>query len=110
IACAQVVTPGYRVTLRFDTGSTHEVHTGRGGMATWAARATMQATAREAERAGSPLVLMDAAGKTVNVLLAPGTQRLGVPAGTLKAGDRVSLGVDDLRDGGPPRAVWIARE
>jgi hypothetical protein len=110
LACAQVVTPGYRVILRFDTGSTHEVRTGRGGAAAWVAQTTLEATVREAERGGAPLALTDAAGKPVSVTLAPGTQRLGVPVGGLKAGDRVSVGGDDLRDGGPLRAVWIARQ
>ncbi|MGE3857522.1 MAG: hypothetical protein AB7G21_11270 [Dehalococcoidia bacterium] len=109
VACAQVVTPGYRVILRYDTGSRHEVHTGRGGLAVWVPQETLQATVREAELGGAPLVL-EAAGRTVRVLLGPGTQRLGGPMGALKAGDRVTLGVDDPRDGGPLRAVWIARE
>lgn len=110
LACAQVVTPGYRVVLRFDTGSTHEVRTGRGGAAVWVAQRRLEATVREAERGGAPLALTDAAGRTVTVILAPGTQRLGVPVGGLKAGDRATLGVDDLRDGGPLRVVWVARE
>lgn len=110
VACAQVVTPGFRVVLRYDTGSTHEVHTGRGGLAVWVAQQTLRATIREPEQPGAPLSLTDAEGRAVRVLLAPGTQRLDVPAGALRAGDRVTLGVDDPRDGGPPRAVWIARE
>jgi hypothetical protein len=109
IACAQVVTPGYRVVLRYDTGSTHEVHTGRGGLAVWVPQRTVEATVREAETGGAPLRLTAADGTALTVLLAPGTQRLGIPAGALKAGDRVTLGVDDPRDGGPLRAVWIAR-
>jgi hypothetical protein len=110
LTCAQVVTPGYRVTLRYDTGSTHEVRTGGGGVATWVAQATLSATVREGERAGAPLALADAGGRPIAVLLASGTQRLSVPVGALKAGDRVTLGVDDTRDGGALRAVWIARE
>jgi hypothetical protein len=112
VPCAQVVTPGYRVVLRYDTGSTHEVHTGRGGLAAWAPQQTLRVTVREPEQPSAPLSLTDggAEGRAVRVLLGPGTQRLGVPAGALKAGDRVALGVDDPRDGGPLRAIWIARE
>lgn len=112
IACAQVVTPGYRVVLRYDTGSMHEMRTGRGGALAWVAqstiRATVSPTGQPPERASSALALTDASGRAVAVLLAPGTQRLGVPVGSLRAGDRVVLGVDDLRDGSPLRAVWIA--
>ncbi len=111
-ACAQVVTPGYRVTLRYDTGSTHEVRTGGGGLAVWVAQSRLQATVAESEsqRPGAPIALTGASGRAMSVLLAPGTQRLGIPIGALKAGDRITLGVDDSGDGGPLRAVWIARE
>lgn len=110
MTCTQVVTPGYRVTLRYDTTSLHEMRTGRGGASAWVAQTAVRATVREAERASTALAITDASGKTLSVLLAPGTQRLGVPPGALKAGDRITLGVDDLRDGGPFRAVWLARE
>lgn len=111
-ACAQIVTPGYRVVLRYDTGSTHEVRTGGGGLAVWVAQSRLQATVAESEsqRAAAAIALTDASGRAVSVLLTPGTQRLGIPVGALKAGDRVALGVDDTRDGGALRAVWIARE
>lgn len=110
LACTQVITPGYRVVLRYDTGSMHEMRTGRGGASAWVAQSTIHATVRDTERSGSALALTDGGGTVLSVLLAPGTQRLGVPVGSLKAGDRVVLGVDDLRDGGPLRAVWIAHE
>ena len=110
MTCTQVVTPGYRVTLRYDTTSMHEMRTGRGGASAWVAQTTVRATVREAERASTALAITDASGKALAVLLAPGTQRLGVPPGSLKAGDRIVLGVDDVRDGGPLRAVWLARE
>ncbi len=110
IACAEVITPGYRVTLRYNTTSLHEMRTGRGGASAWVAQTTVHAAVREAERASTALAITDASGKALSVLLAPGTQRIGVPVGSLKAGDGIVLGVDDVRDGGPLRAVWLARE
>lgn len=107
--CAQVITPGYRVVLRHDTGSTHEVHTGRAGALAWAPQSTIRATVQQPERANGALALADEGGRTLAVLLAPGTQRVGLAAGVLVAGDRVVLGVDDLRDGSPLRAAWITR-
>lgn len=114
IACTQAVTPGYRVVLRYDTGSTHEMRTGRGGASAWAAQSTYRATVQQAERADGPLALTDGGssggGRALSVLITPGTQRIGVAVGSLKAGDRVVFGADDLRDGSPLRAVWIARD
>ena len=109
LACTQVITPGYRVLLRYDTGSTHEMRTGRGGASAWVAQSRIEATVQQPERTNSALALTDAAGKAISVLLAPGTQRLDIPVGSLKAGDRVTLGADDVNDGSPLRAVWIAK-
>lgn len=106
--CTEAITPGYRVRLRLDTGSMHEVHAGRGSGSAWLAQSSARLTVRSAESAGGPLMLIDAAGKQWSVLLTSGTQRLDVPVGSLNAGDRVLLGADDLKDGGPLRAVWIA--
>lgn len=110
VTCAQVVTPGYRVQLRADTGSTHLVHVGPGGAIGWVPQSTVHATVQQPERANAALALTEAGGKTVSVLLGGGTQRIDVPIGSLKAGNRVVLGVDDLLDGGPLRVVWIAPE
>lgn len=109
LACMQVITPGYRVLLRYDTGSTHEMRTGRGGASAWVAQLRIEATVQQPERASSALALTDASGKAISVLLAPGTQRLDAPVGSLKAGDRVILAADDVNDGSPLRAVWIAK-
>lgn len=107
--CTQVITPGYRVVLRYDTRSTHEVHTGRGGAVAWKPQSMIHATVQQGEQTNSALSLKKTSGEVVAVLLAPGTQRLGL-AGALKAGDRVVLGVDDVNDGSPLRAAWIAPE
>ena len=107
LACTAVVTPGYRVTLRYDTGSLHELRTGRGDVVAWVAQATVRATVRPDERADGALALTDDSGADLAVLLAPGTQRLDLPP-ALQPGDRVRLGVDDVNDGSPLRAVWIA--
>ncbi|MFA7248702.1 MAG: hypothetical protein WC273_03650 [Dehalococcoidia bacterium] len=109
-ACTQVITPGFRVLLRYDTGSTHEMRTGRAGALAWVAQTTMHATVQQPELVGAALRVMDAGGQVRSVLLAPGTERLDIPVGSLRTGDRVVLGVDDVRDGSPLRAVWIARE
>ncbi len=105
--CAQAVTPGYRVLLRYDTGSTHEVRTAA-SRAVWIAQSVIHATVRRAEGAGGVLLLTEDGGVERSVMLAPGTQRIDLPAGALKAEARVVLGVDDLGDGSSLRAVWIA--
>lgn len=107
-ACAQAIMPGYRVRLRLDTGSLHEVHTGRGGGVAWLAQLSARLTVLSSESVGSTVTLTDTAGKVWSVLLTSGTQRLDVPVGSVKTGDRLLLGADDLKDGGPLRAAWIA--
>lgn len=109
-SCAQVVTPGYRIVLRYDTGSTHEVRTGGSGGVAWVPQTTVRATVQQPERTNSALAVTGEGGRALSVLLAPGTQRIDLPIGSLKAGDRVIIGVDDVKDGSPLRAVWIAKD
>ena len=107
MACAQVVTPGYRVVLRANSGSLHEVRTGMSGVTAWAPQATIHATV---EQPGATLALIDAGGKKITALVGGGTQLVEVTLGALKAGDEIVIGADDLGDGSPLRVVWLARE
>ena len=107
VFCAQVITPGYRVVLRANTGSLHEVRTGRGGAAAWSPQTVHRASVREG---GAALTLEVAGGAVVRALVGGGTQLLEVTPGALRPGDRVVLGADDLGDGSPLRVAWLARD
>lgn len=107
LLCTQMVTPGYRVVLRFESGSRHEVRSGRAGQFAWAPQATLHAAV---EQPGGILVLVDGGGRARQALIGAGTLMVDLTAGVLKAGDRVVLGYDDLLDGSPLRVAWLARD
>ncbi|MPZ98304.1 MAG: hypothetical protein GEU80_03030 [Dehalococcoidia bacterium] len=106
IACAEVITPGYRLTFATPTGSTHEVHTGGSGQFAWAPQETVEATVTEVDPgAGHVSVMIE--GQTRTFRAVPGAALLP-PLADLDAGASVSLAYDQSPTGdGEPVLVWL---
>ncbi len=119
VACAAVLTPGFRVVLRDALGGRHRVHVGDGGVMRWAGEAAVSGTVVTVE--GAAILLEDIAGDhaipradmvfgdRVSAGDAPGTSYL-VVAGPLelREGDRVAVGLDSDPNGGPnPLIAWL---
>lgn len=119
VACAAVLTPGFRVVLRDALGGLHRVHVGSGGVMRWAGEAVVSGAVVAVE--GASILLEDLegdhaipevdliVGDRVSARDAPGTSYL-VVAGPheLRAGDRVAVGLDPDPNGGPdPLIAWL---
>ena len=119
VACAAVLTPGFRVLLRDALGGLHRVHVGDGGVMRWAGEAIVGGTVEAVE--GASIRLRDLEGDhaipgvdlvfgdSISARDAPGTSYL-VVAGPheLRAGDRVAVGLDLDPNGGPdPLIAWL---
>ncbi len=119
VACAAVLTPGFRVVLRDALGGRHRVHVGDGGVMRWAGEAVVGGTVVAVE--GAAILLEDiegdhaipgvdlVVGDPVSASDAPGTSYL-VVAGPheLREGDRVAVGLDSDPNGGPnPLIAWL---
>ena len=119
VACAAVLTPGFRVVLRDALGGLHRVHIGDGGVMRWAGEAVVVGTVEAVE--GASIRLRDLEGDhaipgvdlvfgdQVSARDAPGTSYLVVAAPhELRAGDRVAVGLDLDPNGGPdPLIAWL---
>ena len=119
VACAAVLTPGFRIVLRDALGGTHRVHASRDGVMRWVGEAIVGGVVAGVE--GSAILLEDVEGDhaipgvdlvfgdQVSAVDAPGTSYL-VVAGPrqLRAGDRVAVALDLDPDGGPnPLIAWL---
>ena len=119
VACAAVLTPGFRVVLRDALGGTHRVHASGDGVMRWAGEAVVSGTVAGVE--GSAILIEDIEGDhaipgvdlvfgdQVSAIDAPGTSYL-VVAGPhqLRAGDRVAVALDLDPNGGPnPLIAWL---
>ena len=119
VACAAVLTPGFRVVLRDALGGLHRVHASSDGVMRWAGEAVVSGTVEAVE--GAVIVLGDLEGDhaipgvdlvfgdSVSARDAPGTSYL-VVAGPqeLRAGDRVAVGLDsDPAGGSNPLIAWL---
>ncbi|MYB41304.1 MAG: hypothetical protein F4X76_03750 [Chloroflexi bacterium] len=119
VACAAVLTPGFRVVLRDALGGAHRVHIGGDGVMRWAGEAVVSGTVVAVE--GASILLEDLEGDhaipegdlvfgdRVSARDAPGARYL-VVAGPheLRAGDRVAVGLDPDPNGGPdPLIAWL---
>lgn len=113
VACAQVITPGERVTLRHRSGETYEVHLGARDAAAWQPRyGGVRAIASVDATSGlvrlEPLRGSDEMGSEHRAV--PGSI-LGVPLKGLKAGDRVEIAIAPwpARNAGAGAIVWLIR-
>ncbi len=119
VACATVLTPGFRVVLRDALGGLHRVHMSDGGVMRWAGEAVVSGTVESVE--GASIRLRDLEGDhaipgvdlvfgdRVSARDAPGTSYLVVAAPhELREGDRVAVGLDLDPNGGPdPLIAWL---
>ncbi|TAJ18903.1 MAG: hypothetical protein EPO65_08030 [Dehalococcoidia bacterium] len=111
LACAQVVTPGERVTVRHRSGVSYEVHLGPREAAAWAAPFESTRAIASVDLAGGVVTLQAIAGNDEL-----GTRHRVVPGSAvavlkdLKPGDRVRLAVAyPTTPGGMPVIVWLVR-
>ncbi|RJQ10980.1 MAG: hypothetical protein C4558_03865 [Dehalococcoidia bacterium] len=112
IACAQVITPGERVTLRHRSGETYEVHLGPRDAAAWHPRYEATRTVAAVDLASGLVTLQPLAGSDEM-----GTRHRSVPGSIvgglkdLKAGDRVQIAVAPWpeRNAGVGAIVWLVR-
>ena len=111
-ACAQVVTPGERVTLRHRSGETYEVHLGPRDAAAWQPRMGASRTIASIDLASGAVTLQPVSGSDEM-----GTRHRTVPGSIvggikdLKAGDRVDIAVAPWpeRNAGVGAIVWLVR-
>lgn len=112
VACAQVVTPGERVTLRHRSGETYAVHLGPREAAAWQPRLEATRTLASVDLASGVVTLQAVAGSDEM-----GTRHRSVPGSTaggirdLRAGDRVQIAVAPWpeRNAGVGAIVWLVR-
>ena len=112
ITCAQVVTPGERITLRHRSGETYEVHLGSRDAAAWQPRYDATRTIAGVDLATGTVTLQPLRGSDEM-----GTRHRSVPGSVvggikdLKAGDRVEIAVAPWpeRNAGVGAIVWLLR-
>lgn len=112
VACAQVVTPGERVTLRHRSNETYEVHLGPREAAAWQPRYEATRTIAGVDLSTGIVTLQPVSGNDemgATHRTAPGSFVGGIK--DLKAGDRVQIGVAPwpARDAGVGAIVWLVR-
>ena len=119
VACAAVLTPGFRIVLRDALGGLHRVHANDGGVMRWAGAAAVVGTVAGVE--GSAVLLVDIEGDhaipggdtvfgdEITARDAPGSSYIAVagPSG-LREGDQVAVGLDaDPNGGANPLIAWL---
>lgn len=119
VACATVLTAGFRIVLRDALGGTHRVHASGDGVMRWAGEAVVEGTVAGVE--GAAILLEDVEGDhaipgvdlvfgdRISAVDAPGSSYL-VVAGPrqLRAGDRVAIALDlDPNGGTNPLIAWL---
>ncbi len=111
LACAQVITPGERVTLKHRSGETYEVHLGPRDAAAWQPRYAAVRTLVSVD-ASSGLVRLEPLRRSDEMgsehRLVSGSV-LGGPLRDFKAGDRVEIAVAPwpARNAGAGAIVWL---
>lgn len=108
IACAEVLTPGVRVTLLDRVSASHEVRADATLQSfAWAPEATATGNVVAVDRSAGTLTV-DAEGAELRLRTAPGTLQ-DTPLADLAAGDAVTVGFDrSPADGQPGVLVWIS--
>ena len=112
VACAEVLTPGFRVPVVDALGGAHEVHLGGGGRAVWAGDVVARGTVEAVDAVAGQLTL-EVEGALLSLRAAPGTL-WDVGPGTpglsgLAAGDAVVAAYDPSPDGAaPPVIAWLS--
>jgi len=103
-ACADVRTPGFRVTARDGLGGTHDVHlAAEGGAARWAGGVQGRGVLTSLDR-GTQRAAVTVEGRALTLRLVPGT--LVTPA--VRAGSEVAVGYDPAgTSSGVPVAAWL---
>lgn len=112
MSCAQVVTPGERVTLRHRSGETYEVHLGPREATAWQPRYEATRTIVSVDLSTGLVTLQPLGGNDEM-----GSKHRPVPGSfvggikDLKAGDRVQISVAPwpARDAGFGAIVWMVR-
>ena len=119
VACATVLTPGFRVVLRDALGGQHRVHANSDGVMRWAGEAVVSGTVVAVE--GAAIVLGDLEGDhaipgidlvfgdPLTARDAPGSSYIAVAGPSqLAEGARVAVGLDSDPGGGPnPLIAWL---
>lgn len=111
-ACAEVITPGARITLRtFGGAATYTVHADLGGRLVWAPLMDAERAVAEVAADAGRIVLEPVAGPDeIGTVLAvmPGS-RLDIALADLKPGDRVHVAVAPplQPDAGSAPVVWL---
>jgi hypothetical protein len=105
LACATVITPGWRVVLRDPFGEPHELRASAEGRLAWAPRETARGRVADVDAVAGRVVLETDAGR-IELQRVPGT------SGTLRdlsAGVEAAVGYDAAPDGsGRFVIVWVA--
>lgn len=112
IACAQVITPGERVTVQHRSGEVYEVHLGPRDAAAWQPRYQATRTIAGVDLAAGVVTLQPVSGGDemgTRHRVVPGSMVLGLK--DLKLGDRVEIAVAPWpgRDAGVGAIVWLVR-
>ena len=111
-ACAEVVTPGWKVTLvTFGGAATYYVHADQEGRLAWAPLMDAPREVASVDVAGGRIALVPLAGSDEmgsEVVVVPGS-RLDVALADLRPGDRTHIGIAPSPQpaGGPAPVVWL---
>ncbi len=112
VACAEVLTPGFRVLLVDAFDGVHAVHLGRGGRGVWEGEVTVTGSVTSVDAAAGRLTL-DVEGVALPLRASPGTL-WDADAGAqglagVSAGDAVVVAHDPSPDGAPPPVIaWLS--
>jgi hypothetical protein len=110
IACADVLTPGFRVSLADALGHRHTIHADTSGSFTWVGEERIEGDlAGLAVGSGVLTVRIDGAERSFRLL--PGTDlgADGAPLTAADAGARVVVAFDEPPNEGEPVVAWAAR-
>lgn len=112
VACAEVLTPGFRVLLADAFDGAHAVHLDRGGHGLWAGEVTVTGSVMSVDAAAGRLTL-DIEGAALPLRAAPGTLwdvgREAPGLAGVVAGDAVVVAYDTSPDGAPPPVIaWLS--
>lgn len=108
IACAQVVTPGFRLKFQDALGAKHTVHAdATSARALWAGEAVAAGTVTAVD-SGARRVTVEVEGKPLLLRLVPGTRWIPANAEPTAAGHRVAVGYDPAGNASlPSTAAWL---
>jgi hypothetical protein len=104
--CAQVITPGFRITLRDADGSEHEVRASVDGEHAWAPAHRVRGTVGDHNIAFN---LTTDAGEAIAFMPVKGTEFIGFDAGAAGTGEVVEIGFDEAGLDQLLIPVWVAR-